>query len=192
MEITDRNKYSNCRSCKEQFSHINPHWEHGFHRECHFLNWRDNPKSYSRKKYGDSCLHCQVSFSENQPHFSKGMHSTCYLRNRARVKRKVNGKYKTKTSKCNTVEYKMRIYDNSKRQKLLNKQDQISTIPMLMEFYETVKKKSGYVDMVDCYMIVHLYETFYPYETDFLGAKPVEEQVKIMWQYLKTIQDFKI
>jgi hypothetical protein len=86
----------------------------------------------------------------------------------------------------------MRIYDNSKRGKILNKQDQIKTIPMLMEFFDNVKRKSGYVDMIDCYMIVHLYETFYPYETDFLGAKPVEEQVKIMWQYLKTIQDFKI
>jgi hypothetical protein len=104
----------------------------------------------------------------------------------------VNGKYKTKNSKFETVGYEMRTYDRSKREKLLNKEDQMRTIPMLQEFYETVKKKSGYVDIVDVYTIVHLYETFYPYDTEFLGVKPIEEQIKIMWQYLKTIQDFKI
>lgn len=189
MEITGTNK---CSHCKEEFCNAKPHWEHGFHKKCHFLNWRDNPKSYSKRKYGEICLHCQNPFSEKDPHFSKGQHSACYLRNRARVRGEVKGKYKTKNSKCVTVGYEMRTYDRSKREKLLNKEDQMRTIPMLQEFYETVKKKSGYVDIVGVYTIVHLYETFYPYDTEFLGVKPIEEQIKIMWQYLKTIQDFKI
>jgi hypothetical protein len=100
----------------------------------------------------------------------------------------IKKKYKTKKSRCKEVGYEMRIYDRSKREKLLKEQDQINTIPMLEKFYETVEKKSGWVDMVDCFIIAHLFETYYPNDIEFLGEKPIEEQIKIMWDYLKSFK----
>lgn len=178
-----------CRDCNEEFTELNPKYCKGKHRKC-YMKIYDKVKRFAanpREPRLDNCQICSKKFDENNLNFCKNMCERCYYRNRAKVRGATKGIYNTKTSNQTVVNYQFRRYDNSPQDRQIDEMWTEKSLPQLKQFQDRVNRNSGIVNLVDCYIMVHLFETYYPKATTFLDTYPVEKQLKFMWNYIKTL-----
>jgi hypothetical protein len=120
------------------------------------------------------CYKCKVKFNDEIKYFSKNMCKKCYYKMLYVVKPRTkydDGRWSRKKEIENQLEINKLRVENLKR---------------LNSFINDVKRKSGYINMVDSFIMADLFEIYGDGRKYDLDALPVERQLISMWEYLKT------
>lgn len=153
-------------------------------------------KGYNIQGKTDYCQLCGKGFDEI-PYFSKNFHRGCYQINYGKIKR--DYEKKREKEKGNKIkEYNLKkmiqpiIYTKRKHTpkekptpRILETKCKIENQAMLISFKENVKKRGGWIEWWEGYTLCHLFETYYPLASTYLDGKPIENQLILMWHWLK-------
>lgn len=195
MEI----KETRCRVCGKEFTEEEPIHSSFQHKRCynqaHYLKYKKTPKRPELIKK-DSCICCNEPFTEANPYFSKDLHKKCYHNNYAKMSWQI---YKKKHKEINSynkihnlplIRYKKRDYHKRNIIKETGNEKiwKVENVRLLNDFKRKMEKTSGWADMADCFIIVHLFEIYYPYATTYLDSEETLKQIQIMWNWLKDFE----